>query len=151
MWNSKRRLMSLSDSNAKKMGFICVACGQTVAGLMEAKNQFELWKCAYCGTISTPNHIMDESLDELYTHYYDYAHFEIPSVVMQSLEQRILSFESYRQSGRILDIEFDGGALVASWRFVVSDDTKCAKIKSTAVVNGVERGQSAETYCPLEF
>lgn len=90
----------------------CLACGSQEHWFAGNKNQFELWKCLRCGTIFTCDQVAQEALTDLYDHYYDAAHFEMPSVVTQSLERVILSFEPFRSTGRILDMGFGEGGLL---------------------------------------
>jgi SAM-dependent methyltransferase len=51
---------------------------------------------------------------ELYDHYYDQASFELSSVVAASLDRIVLSLESFRQSGRWLDIGYGEGGLLTT-------------------------------------
>lgn len=91
---------------------ICLACERDQSRLLGKKNQFDLRQCLYCGAIFTHTQIKDNALKDIYNHYYDGACFEMPTVVAQSLERVVLSFERFRVTGRILDIGYGEGGLL---------------------------------------
>jgi 2-polyprenyl-3-methyl-5-hydroxy-6-metoxy-1,4-benzoquinol methylase len=91
---------------------ICLACERDQSRLLGRKNQFDLWQCLHCGAIFTHTQIDDSALNDIYNHYYDGAGFEMPTVVAQSLERVVLSFERFRVTGRILDIGYGEGGLL---------------------------------------
>lgn len=91
---------------------ICSACERDQSRLLGRKNQFDLWQCLHCGAIFTHTQIEDNVLKDIYNHYYDGAYFETPTVVAQSLERVVLSFERFRVTGRILDIGYGEGGLL---------------------------------------
>ena len=104
--------MRLLDSIVKESDSRCLACGGSDHRLAGSKNQVDLWKCLRCGTIFMRNQVEHKMLEDLYDHYYDSAQFETPLVVAQSLERQIVSFASYRATGRILDIGFGESGLL---------------------------------------
>jgi len=93
----------------------------------------------HCGTIFTRAQIKAETLEELYDHYYDAAQFEMPTVVAQSLERVVFSFEPFRLTGRILDIGYGEGGLL---QFAEKQAWQCfgTEISPRSLAYGKERG-----------
>lgn len=131
--------MLLPDSSRPESNPPCLACGSRERRLAGSKNQFALWKCLSCGTIFTSNQVAPESLTDLYDHYYDAAHFEMASVVTQSLERVVLSFERFRSTGRILDIGFGEGGLL---QVAEKHDWQCygTEISPRSLAYGAKQG-----------
>ena len=96
-------------SNKKSGCSACLSANYRALGL---KHNYELLQCLHFNTIFTRNQIASEAVTALYDHYYDGARFEIPQIVMRSLERTVLSFEPYRSSNRLLDIGFGEGGLL---------------------------------------
>jgi SAM-dependent methyltransferase len=92
---------------------ICPACRSTQHKLWDHKSAYRLFCCSTCGVIFTPDRADTEVISELYDHYYDRAHFEIPSVVAASLDRLVASMEGCRHTGRWLDIGFGEGGLLS--------------------------------------
>jgi SAM-dependent methyltransferase len=81
----------------------------------------------------------DRELGELYDHYYDRARFEIPPAVAASLEQLAISFASFRQTGRWLDVGYGEGGLL---KIVEHHGWRCygAEISPPALEYGHQMG-----------
>jgi SAM-dependent methyltransferase len=88
----------------------CPACG-AAARPWAHKNQTPLSRCLGCGTLFSPASAIAAA--ELYAPYYEHARFEIPDLVVASLDRVVLDAEPCRETGRWLDIGFGEGALLA--------------------------------------
>jgi SAM-dependent methyltransferase len=149
--------MKLPDSNSRESNSLCLACGGKQHRLVGSKNQFGLWKCLCCGTIFTCDQAPTAMLEELYDHYYDAARFELLGVVAKSLERVVLSFESFRSTGRILDIGFGEGGLL---QVAEKNGWECygTELSPRSLEYGVQRGwivtdkaDSDDRFAPQSF
>src|SRR5262245_23045570 len=93
-------------------GTHCLACLGTQFRTWGIKNEFALLKCSECDAVFTAAQAAAR-VDELYDHYYDGKEFEIAPVVAESLNRLVISFASFRSTGRWLDIGYGQGALLA--------------------------------------
>ncbi len=93
-------------------GKTCPACLTTRHRFWESKNDFGLRICLECGVIFTAEQAKVAKVRELYDHYYDRATFASPPVVANSLTRLVGSFESFRRTGRWLDVGYGEGGLL---------------------------------------
>lgn len=90
----------------------CVACRGVKYRPAGHKFEHALWRCLRCRSIFADVSKSSESVSELYDHYYDGAHFQMPPTVARSLARLVLSFEEVRSTGRFLDIGYGEGGLL---------------------------------------
>ncbi|MCS6806067.1 MAG: class I SAM-dependent methyltransferase [Acidobacteriota bacterium] len=126
-------------SAAAEHNMRCPACQAHRSVRFGCKNQHALWRCLACGTVfinAVTNH---RDLSELYEHYYDGARFEIPPVVARSLERLVMSCDSWRQTGRWLDVGYGEGGLLT---IAQQHGWQCygTEISPPALAYGQERG-----------
>jgi 2-polyprenyl-3-methyl-5-hydroxy-6-metoxy-1,4-benzoquinol methylase len=91
----------------------CVACRGVEYRSAGHKFEHALWQCLRCRSIFADASKASASVADLYDHYYDGAHFQMPLTVAQSLGNLVLSFEEARCTGRFLDIGYGEGGLLS--------------------------------------
>jgi len=98
-----------------------------------------MWRCLQCDSIFADVSESDESVTDLYDHYYDHAGFQIPPTVAASLEKVVGSFERFRQTGRFLDIGYGEGGLL---RIAQKHEWNCygLEVSPQALEYGQRRG-----------
>lgn len=92
-----------------------------------------------CRTVLAEVDAPTNPVQDLYDHYYDRARFEISPPVRTSLKQLARSFESFRETGRWLDIGFGEGAIL---KIAEENGWKCygTDIAPVALAYGASRG-----------
>lgn len=121
----------------------CPACENQTSLPAGNKNGYTLEKCAVCGTmfaeLSFENEKTADEVQDLYDHYYDFANFKLPKAAEISLQKIVESFESFRQTGNLVDIGFGEGGMIS---IAEKNDWKCfgTELSPQALKYGAEKG-----------
>ena len=88
----------------------CEGCGRPWA----SKNGYRLARCRTCGVIvASPEGGSLLEAAETYARYHEHSGFSPPDTVEASLEKLVWMADTYRESGRWLDLGFGEGALLS--------------------------------------
>lgn len=96
----------------KGTGFRCPACGVNKVRSFGVKGGYLLGRCDGCRTIFAPVDGATDETRKLYARYYNGVRFDLPATAAASLERLVRSCETYRLTGRWLDIGYGEGGLL---------------------------------------
>lgn len=88
----------------------CPACRAVALRNWSEKGGYRLDCCSKCGSISAARR--ESRPEPLYDELYGRSSFEVPASVATSLRRTVASFETFRRTGRWLDLGFGEGALL---------------------------------------
>jgi 2-polyprenyl-3-methyl-5-hydroxy-6-metoxy-1,4-benzoquinol methylase len=92
----------------------CPACGNGQARVIGSKADHRIGRCTGCATL----HLVDggEPPSDYYDGYYDDGNLCVPEFVERRVDEIVDAFESFRRTGRLLDIGCGAGTVLHSAR-----------------------------------
>jgi 2-polyprenyl-3-methyl-5-hydroxy-6-metoxy-1,4-benzoquinol methylase len=121
----------------------CPVCLNEAHTPLGEKNNFALFRCKNCQTIFAEHStIVEKNKDEvteLYDHYYDFAQFKLSPATEFSLQKMVLSFNKFRETGKLVDIGFGEGSLLS---IAEKNSWKCfgTEVSPQSLKYGTEKG-----------
>jgi SAM-dependent methyltransferase len=131
--------MSHAPSSPTRLPAPCPACLNCRSRHLGETRGYEYRECLNCGVISMALPPATVDVQNLYDHYYDHGNFVIPTVVANSLDAVAATFQRFRRTGRLLDIGFGAGGVLAAaeqrgWRGYGTE------LNPSALTHGERRG-----------
>jgi SAM-dependent methyltransferase len=96
----------------------CPICGSGRSLPFGVRDGYALLRCRACDHVAVANVPTPDELDRIYERYsYDERHLgAIPAFVSEVLDEVVATFAPYRRTGRLLDVGFGAGSLLAAAR-----------------------------------